>query len=386
MKVIPDGRQYIQLPCLVATQPIGDMYVAVINSDELEFIASADVRRLKSKREVEEYTGIQRELSSRREKEIGKYVNLVDATFPNSIILTISSDHASYDKSKNELTILYKDDVAKILDGQHRVAGLTHFSKRGSAFQCIVTIYLDMELEDQGIVFATINTEQKPVSRSLASDLYSFAKSRSPQKTCHTIARVLDREAKSPFYEKIKILGTANDADKETITQSTFTKGIMQYISKDPHADRNTYKQNRLFSRANKPDYALKKDENRLILRKLFIDDESDEKITQLIVNYFLAVQKKWPNSWNTVVNDNILNKSTGYIALMKFFRIVCLNIQTDEDDVIEQDRFDEIFTKINIPDMSFTNRNYIPGGKGQSVLFKEIVAKSGLDKDAKRK
>ena len=383
MEVI--NNQDIELQCLEAEQPIGKMYIAIMDSDILEFISLTDVRRLRENREIEEYTGIQRKLNSTREKEIGKYVNLVDATFPNSIILSMKSENVSYDKNSKKLKIKYKQDVAKILDGQHRIAGLNHFNKKGNKFQCIVTIYIDMELEDQGIVFATINTEQKPVSKSLASDLYSFAKSRSPQKTCHTIARVLDREEKSPFLGKIKILGNANDTEKETITQSTFTKGIMQFISRDPHSDRNIYKENKIFSFNNKPDYAKEKDINRLILRKMFIDDETDIKITQLIVNYFHAVQVKWPYSWNTVIKDNILNKSTGYIALIRFFRNVVIHLRKDEMDIVSKKDFNSFFSEIDIEDKTFTNIKYLPGGKGQATLFKLLMQKSKLDEKLKK-
>lgn len=239
-----------------------------------------------------------------------------------------------------------------------------------------------MELEDQAIVFSTINTEQKPVSKSLAADLFEFAKSRSPQKTCHTIARVLDQQKDSPFYQKIKILGNANDTEKESITQDTFVKGIIQYISKDPQADRQIYKHNRLFFGSKKPEYASEKDRNKLILRKLFIDDEKDVKITQVLVNYFQAVQNKWNYSWNTVVNNNILNKSTGYIALIKFFRVACLKLRTREDEVITKEMFQELFNKIDIEDRTFNNQNYIPGAKGQSMLLNELIEKSGLNKN----
>jgi DGQHR domain-containing protein len=378
--IIKNNQQYLTLPCLEAKQPIGNMYIAIIDADILEYISMADVRRLKDNREVEEYTGIQRKLSDSREREIGKYVNLIDATFPNSIILAISSENVSFNETEKTLTILYKDDVAKVLDGQHRIAGLNHFEKKGSEFQCIVTIYIDMELEDQAIVFATINTEQKPVSKSLAADLYEFAKTRSPQKTCHTIARVLDQEKESPFYQKIKILGNANDIEKETITQDTFVKGIMQYISKDPQADRQIYKHNKLFWGNKKPSYAEEKDSNKLILRKLFIDDESDIKIAQLIINYFQAVQFKWEYSWNNVVSNNILNKSTGFIALIKFFKDVCLYLRKSEDDVISKESFLNIFKKINIEDKSFTTEKYLPGAKGQSALYKELLLASGLN------
>jgi len=376
------NQHHILLPCLEATQPIGKMYVAVIDSDILEFISLVDVRRLKDEREVEEYTGIQRKLSTRREKEIGNYVNLIDATFPNSIILGISSENVSFNSNNKTLSIAYKDDVAKVLDGQHRIAGLTHYTKAGNTFQCIVTIYIDMELEDQAIVFATINTEQKPVSKSLAADLFEFAKSRSPQKTCHTIARVLDQQKESPFYKKIKILGTANDTEKETITQDTFVKGIMQYISKDPQGDRQIYKANSLLFSKNKPAYAEPKDSDKLFLRKLFIDDETDTQITQLMINYFQAVQSKWPYSWDTVVNNNILNKSTGFIALMKFFKDAVLRLRKSEIDIVSKDAFIKLLETINIDDNSFTNQIYLPGKKGQSTLYKELIDKVKFPND----
>lgn len=373
-------KQYIEIPCLEATQPIGNMYIAVMNCEVLDYISTVDVRRIREEREVEEYTGIQRKLNSNREKEIGKYVNLIDATFPNSIILSMTSENVSYDEKEKKLKILYAEDVAKVLDGQHRIAGLSHYEKNGESFQCIVTIYIDMELEDQAIVFATINSEQKPVSNSLVADLYSFANSRSPQKTCHTIARVLYREEESPFYKKIKILGTARDTEKETITQDTFVKGIMQYISRDPQNDRNIYKENRFLFKNNKPPYAEEKDKAKLNLRRLFINDESDVKITQLIVNYFLAVKERWPTSWNKVVNNNILNKSTGYIALMKFFKHAYTHLRIDDEDVVSKDSFFSVFKNIDIADGTFTTENYLPGGKGQSQLYKELLSKSGIE------
>ena len=153
-------REPIQFKCLEAEQPIGTVYIGVMNYEDLEYISYADVRRLElgqDNREVEDYIGIQRQLNTKREKDIGKYVNLVDATFPNSIILSISSEHAEYDQESHTMTIKYQDDVAKVLDGQHRIAGLRHFNETGDKFQLSVSIYIDMELEDQAIVFATIN-------------------------------------------------------------------------------------------------------------------------------------------------------------------------------------------------------------------------------------
>jgi DGQHR domain-containing protein len=372
--------QYFDIDCLIANQPIGSMYVGVMNSDDLIKISFADVRRMElgiENREVEDYIGIQRGLSTSREKEIGKYVNLVDATFPNSIILSISSQYASYNPESRKLSIAFKDHVAKVLDGQHRIAGLQYFSQDGRNFQCIVTIYIDMELEDQAIVFSTINKEQKNVSNSLVTDLFDFATSRSPQKTGHNIARALSKLENSPFYRKIKILGTAYHKETESITQDTFVKSLLRYISPDPQKDRDFYKRNK-GKDANLP-LIEGKDLNRYFLRNIFIEDKKDIKIAQIIFNYFWAVNKKWPNAWGQLKDNNILNKSTGFIALMNFFKNVYLSFGKI-GEVITKEEFYSIFEKIDIEEGDFNKDNYLPGTAGQGKLYRDLMERSGLN------
>ena len=76
---------YKGVPCIPANQPIGDMYVCVLDSVFLQKITYTDTRRNESEcRDVERYVGVQRVLDPRREIEIGKYVNFVDATFPTA--------------------------------------------------------------------------------------------------------------------------------------------------------------------------------------------------------------------------------------------------------------------------------------------------------------
>lgn len=372
--------QYISVSCIEAIQPIGSMYIAVIDCGELEFICYADVRRLElgiDNREVEDYIGIQRQLNSNREKEIGKYVNLIDATFPNSIILAISSDDVVYDSNSKTMHIRYADSVAKVLDGQHRIAGLRHFEKPAEKFQVIVTIYIDMELEDQALVFATINKEQKSVSNSLVADLFAFAKSRSPQKTGHNIARALNNKQGSPFYKKIKILGTAVNKDTETITQDTFVKSLLKYITSDAQADRNFYKKNK--DNSSTLPLVSGNELNRLFLRNMFISDEKDIDIAQLLWNYFYAVEQKWPKAWNSGSDANLLNKSTGFVALMRFFRDAYLSFNKI-GTVISKLEFQEIFNKISIKESEFTKEVYIPGSSGQGQLYRHLLEQSGLN------
>lgn len=372
----PDN-QYVEFECLEANQPIGNMYVGVLDSGILEYISYADVRRIElgtDNREVENYIGIQRQLNPNREKDIGKYVNLIDATFPNSIILAISSEYADYNPETKIMSILYKDDVAKVLDGQHRIAGLRHYEKKDNTFQCIVTIYIDMELEDQAIVFATINKEQKNVSNSLVADLYAFAESRSPQKTAHNIVRALNAKKESPFYKRIKILGNARNKEIETITQDTFVKNLIRYISGDPQSDRDFYKRNK----SKKLKHVSGSDLNKYFLRNIFIDDEEDYIIAQIMWNYFHAVQKRWTTAWDELTPNMILNRSTGFIALMRFFKHAYLHFEKI-GEIVTKEEFYSIFERIDIKEEEFNKEKYVPGSSGQGQLYRDLLEKSGI-------
>jgi DGQHR domain-containing protein len=365
----------IKFACIEVKQPIGTFYMGAVDHKDLIDIAWADVRGLEEKRrDVEIYSGIQRELSAGRVREISKYVNLVDATFPTSVILAVASKDIEYDRSSHTMVITRDQNVAKILDGQHRIAGLKESAAQRGAFQINVVLFVDMELEDQALVFATINKTHTKVNKSLAWDLFDFATTRSPQKTAHNIARALNEKEESPFFGKIKVLGVADDKERETITQATFVESLIKYISNDPMTDRDLYKRKKI------PEIVSGATLRKLFLRNLFID-EKDAEIAQIVWNYFAAVRRKWPEAWNEVRVDMVLNKSTGFVALMKFFRDAYLSFE-GRGGVIEQKYFDEIFDRIDIPAVDFNKQNYVPGGIGQAKLYKDLQSKSGLKID----
>lgn len=367
-------NEYISFNCFKVHQPIGEFYIGVMSHKDLMKISYADIRRLETGsefRQVEVYTGIQRPLEKKRVDDIGEYVNMVDATFPTGIILHVEAEDAEYDEEKGIMTLPYKSNVAKILDGQHRIAGLERFKDEDSKFELNVTMFVGMELEDQAIVFATINKTQTKVNKSLVADLFAFAKFRSPQKTAHNIVRALNQKEGSPFEGKIKILGTAINKEKETITQATFTKYLTKYISKKPMKDRDIYK------RGKKPKKYKGRDLENYPFRNLFIDEE-DTKIAKIILHYFKAVQKRWPSAWNIVKKEMILNKSTGFIALIRFFRDAYLYFGKI-GELIDSDEYTKIFNKINLNDEDFTREKYIPGSAGQTKLYRDFIKISGI-------
>src|SRR6266576_2600045 len=89
---MPAEADAITINVLPVQQSIGKFFIGAIDAMDLVAISYADIRRQEG-REIERYIGTQRDLSPRRVIEIKKYVTTVDACFPTSVILAISSEH-----------------------------------------------------------------------------------------------------------------------------------------------------------------------------------------------------------------------------------------------------------------------------------------------------
>jgi len=361
-------ENYIFFKCIEIVQPIGNFYIGVIDYDKLIKISFKDIRRIRE-RDVEKYLGIERPLSLPRVRELQKYVKFVDATFPTSVILAIKPEYAEYIEKDSMMKIRDEKNVAKIIDGQHRIAGLESFNAESEEkFQINVTIFIDMDLEDQAMVFSTINLTQTKVNRSLSYDLYDYAKSRSPQKTCHNIAKLLNRKENSPFNNKIMILGKATGKPTETLTQATFVSRLIDYISKEPNVDRDELKRGKSLKKINE------EESKKLIFRNTFID-EKDENIAKILWSYFSAVSDRWPIAWNKNIEGLILNRTTGFGALMRFLKPVYLYIKEciGMENMPSKNDFLKIFKKIDLEDKDFNSKRFIPGSGGESNLLKEL-------------
>lgn len=136
--VDPDPIKYT-FACIRATQPIGDIFIAAMPFRTLIRISHFDVRRvLQVDRDVERYLGIQRPLEETRVKSLSDYVNYKDASFPTSVILAIDEEFAEFDELANTMSVsnvrvgetepsIAIGRLARVLDGQHRIAGLRSF-------------------------------------------------------------------------------------------------------------------------------------------------------------------------------------------------------------------------------------------------------------------
>lgn len=352
----------IEIRCLEVRQPIGVFLIGAIAAADLVAISFADVRRPEG-RDIEKYIGTQRDLSEGRVAEIKKYVTMVDACFPTSVILAVSSSDAKFDDGRGILEIKRDSNVAKIIDGQHRIAGLEGYS--GPPFLVNVTIFLDMELEDQAMVFATINLKQTKVSKSLAYDLYDFAKNRSPQKTCHNIAKLMNFRENSPLNGRVKILGKATGQGLELITQATFVDRLLKLISKDPMVDKDKLKRGKPLVPASP------EEQKTLIFRNRFIE-ERDAEIAKCLWNYFQAVGQKWPTAWNTDERGMVLARTTGFAALVRLLPHT-LDYLKAGAQIPNVDAFLSYFSKISLNDCDFNSDRFKPGSSGEAELVRAL-------------
>lgn len=385
-------QDHIEFSALRVKQPIGEFFIASMDAEELVGISYSDVRRMEGsdgRREIERYLGIQRPLKKARIKEIRNYIiNNRDATFPTSVILAVDEKCAEYDEKTGMLSLYPYDaidensksipyhKIAKVLDGQHRIAGF--FDGDGSTrqfdfdkeFKVNVSIFIGIDLPEQAKIFATVNLAQTKVNKSLVYDLEDLAKKQNPYKTCHHVAVALDANEDSPFYERIKRLGVATPGrDYEPLTQASFVEALVRFISDDPSRDRNDILDGRRLKEVDLAKYPF---------NSLFKEGEKGGlKIYQIVYNYFQAVRGKWPNAWGQKQRQgNLLPKSNAFKALMRYLRVdAYLELVGDDiGRVPSVEEFSSVFSSVDLSDEDFTTKNFAPGSGGESKFYKVLT------------
>lgn len=372
-----EAPREVEFPCIEVEQPLGTFYLTKIAHTVLRDISYFDVRRILGEREFETYLGIQRRLQENRVKEIKRYVETADACFPTNIILSVDSRSAQVRNGalllrndpnpENGLEPIYYRNIAKVLDGQHRIAGLYELAD-DSVFEVPVCVFVDLDLSDEAYIFSTVNLAQTKVQKSLVYDLFELANSRSPQKTAHSIAVALDRTEKSPFHLRIKRLGSATPGGfSETITQATFVEGLLSHISANAVQDRD------LYLRGKKPGLPTQEEAAKHVLRLFFVR-EQDEKIADVLWNYFDAVRERWPEAWSSSAAGQMLNRTNGVRALMRFLGPAYRHVG-GIGAVPTMEQFKAIFEKVPLASDDFNVERYKPGTSGESLLYNELIS-----------
>ena len=379
-------NEELRIRVLPVRQQIGTFYVGTAPAQAVLAACEFDFRRIEERGGYKDFLGIQRELKEPRVRQIAKYVGTIDSVFPTSVVLSVDQRCASFEEDPcGGLTLVLRPfvdevdpglsipyhDIFSIIDGQHR---LKAFELVGNSveFDLSLSIFIDVDDATEADIFSTVNLTQTKVNKSLVYDLFSLANSRSPEKTCHEIVVNLDRLDESPFKGRIKRLGTATEGRfGETLSQATIVKGLLAYITNDPLLDRDRGK------RVGFWDEISERQAQKRIFFELFRTGQ-DAKILRIVLNYFQAIQARWPAAWEGTGRGNIIARTNGFNAFARYLRPAYLHF-TQSSDVVTSSQFLSLLSEVRLTDGDFNSKRFLPGSSGAKALYETLMSDSRL-------
>lgn len=347
---------------LEVTQPIGTFYLCSIPALKLLKMVEAVSR-------ADNPNGVQREQSSKRKREIAEYCSDPDAVFPTPIVVSVYPDKGvSIDSEQKIIIIPENETIGDVIDGQHRLWGIKE-SSDAVLFELPVVFMFDLTIEEKAYVFSTVNSNQTKVNPSLIYDLFDISTTRSPMRTAHLIARTMNSDKDSPFYNRLKMLGYRDETQENaTLSQGTFSKSIVQLISAKPDED----------ARLLKKGIPLKEgSRDRLPFRQYFIQ-EKDAVIAKIILNCFSAVKNVFREEWMNP-KDNILWKTTGFRGIIRTLPYIC-SLGFKESDLSQEffERNFYIFKRmLESANISLTKSSFGGGGEQVQRKFSNLLISS---------
>ncbi|WP_026843198.1 DGQHR domain-containing protein [Citrifermentans bremense] len=377
---------FLELPAIKISQPLGIFYSVVIPANTLKLITY--VARAKYKREgifnkvLSPITGTQRDHDEKREKDIAAYIDSTESALPNTIILganieengslTRESDRWHAIEVGNgfyQLIVPTGRALASVIDGQHRLNGCVQSERQD--YNLICSVYLDLPAPYHAYLFATINANQKKVDRSLAYDLYGFSLDQeprtiwSPEKLAVYLVRKIN-VSDGPFKNRI-ILGAQSDeeSDNGLISLAALVDSILNLVSSNPKQDRDKI----LYHKNDKGRKSLIVKKYSPPLRELYITGQ-DDKIEFILLD-FIAVA-------NEIVlkgqpDRSYIVKTVGIQAILDWFKCY---LQIKGHDFDRGDLLDKLH-RINRID--FTDNFYTASGLGRGRMKNVMLINTGL-------
>jgi DGQHR domain-containing protein len=372
------ARTTLELDFIEVTQPVGTFYSVVMPAQQLLEICQFDFRKIIENGGVKEFMGIQRRLKDDRVREIRKYINTEDACFPTSIVVSVDERCTSFvgdgedkrlvlkpfEDSEDDHIVIPFRGIASIIDGQHR---LKAFDGSSQNWSLSVNIFIGASEGTQAMIFSKVNLAQTPVNKSLVYDLFHLDRDRSPEKTCHEIVVNLNSMEESPFFERIKRLGSATDGVfGETLSQATVVKGLLPYITNDPLIDRDIGRRIGFW-----PDRGANDFSKRIFYP--FFRAEEDYKILAILINYYQAISERWPTAWSASGRGAVLPRTNGFNGTVRFLRDLYLHITT-RPLVITKEEFASVLSRSSLTDADFTIEKFPPGSSGAAALYRSLL------------
>jgi len=234
---------------------------------------------------------IQRVLNSRRISSIKEFY-ISGGDIPANIILNFVSTDTPIHYINGRISFSVKDRLAQLIDGQHRVEGLRAAitdMPNIAHLEIPVAVYQGLTTQECANIFLAINTEQKPVPRSLVYDLYEIASSELVDEAAiraRDIVAAMNEEGTSPYHEQFKFPG--DPRRKGGIALSTAVTEIKPLV--EPKGDFEA------------------------------IGFTSLEMQKQALLNFWETLKIKYGDNWDTTKNAFLY--ASGFSGGIQFFRL----------------------------------------------------------------
>jgi DGQHR domain-containing protein len=197
--------------------------------------------------------------------------------------------------------------------------------------QLVVTFFIDPILEYQAMIFSTINKTQTKVPENLVFSLFGLTKDDTPQKTSLEVVLALNGLEKSPFYNRIKLVGgNYKRGENIPLSQATMVKSILFNICKN---------QREAEIERNKERAELKNNPHNLPFRNYYATN-NDKMIIRIMYSYFSAVRETLKHTngkpfwdFDSTPETNVLQTNVGFQALMKLLNDILLVAKEEEKD-----------------------------------------------------
>ncbi|RVT51322.1 DNA phosphorothioation-associated DGQHR protein 1 [Rubrivivax albus] len=398
------------VPALRVRQPMGEYFVVVLPAELLLRVAYSDrlSARISADGQSYELEGTQRLLQPKRLNAIADYINRSDAAFPNTIILAANirpedglsegedpdDDRAQANASRrwtiqegdkgHVLTIPTGDKLAAVIDGQHRLFAFAEAREQRYEMELICSVFLDLPKPYQAQLFATINSTQKPVDKSLTYELFGYNIDEepedhwSPDKLAVFLTRRLhvDEELMSPLRGRISIapikdqpLEKLQESAEWRVSTAVVVEGIMRLITTNPKKDTSD-----LLDGSRKPRSALRGlRKDRSPLRDVYLDNQ-DKILYTIVINYLKACEKLF---WASAAKDSFITRTVGFQALFDVLRRHLAKSSYDSKNISVTYFGDalEPASKLNFADDIYRSAS----GAGRTAIRKAIEGAMGV-------
>ncbi len=397
-----------EAPALRVDQRLSTFFVTVLPAELLLQVAASDRMRATINSDGSGYSleGTQRIVQDKRLNEISNYINRVDAAFPNSIILAANYDpNTGFDQGELEDIDADKEDgrliapskiwtveksegeryrlriptnmtLAAVIDGQHRLFSFTKTNLDViRSMDLLCSVFIDLPKSLQAQIFATINSTQKRVDRSLTYELFGYNVSDEPEeywtpdKLAVFFARKLGTDVDSPLKGKIVVAPKRDAALQKLATEAEWqvstaviVDGILRLYSSNPKRDSNWMRKDQPRTRSSLRDAPR----DRSPMRESFIEG-NDALLYKMVFNYMKSCEEVF---WSKANDESFILKTIGVQATFDILRK--LAAQAFDDKSISVDYFVEKIAPagdINFADDRFRN----PSGSGRTFIRSAI-------------